>query len=248
MTMAASAARARAPRGAHRARRSRPLCRRRTPRPGLSPTYYAMAADVCVRPLQLTESFGLVALEAQALGTPVVAASVGGLREVVDDGVTGFLVEGHHPEDYARAVADVLDDPVRKAEMGEEARRRAGRFTWLRAVDRLAAIYDAAYHQRRGPAVRQPVRLRRRRRPRADDCRSRLTLSQRLGHPTGAKKARKSPTGPRWASLSGLTIERTPVISSPAISRASTPTALLPVANERSGSAIDLRALQRRAR
>jgi D-inositol-3-phosphate glycosyltransferase len=102
--------------------------------------YYAMA-DVCVVP-SLTESFGLVALEAQALGTPVVAASVGGLREVVDDGVTGFLVEGHDPEDYARAVAEVLDDPVRKAEMGEEARRRAGRFTWLRAVDRLAAIYD----------------------------------------------------------------------------------------------------------
>jgi D-inositol-3-phosphate glycosyltransferase len=102
--------------------------------------YYAMA-DVCVVP-SLTESFGLVALEAQAVGTPVVAASVGGLREVVEDGVTGFLVEGHEPEDYARAIADVLDDPVRGAEMGEEARRRAGRFTWLRAVDRLAAIYD----------------------------------------------------------------------------------------------------------
>jgi len=56
--------------------------------------------------------------------------------------VTGLLVEGHDPEDYARALAEVLDDPVRKAEMGEEARRRAGRFTWLRAVDRLAAIYD----------------------------------------------------------------------------------------------------------
>jgi D-inositol-3-phosphate glycosyltransferase len=102
--------------------------------------YYAMA-DVCVVP-SLTESFGLVALEAQALGTPVVAASVGGLREVVEDGVTGFLVDGHDPDDYARAMADVLDDPVRAAEMGEEARRRAGRFTWLRAVDRLAAIYD----------------------------------------------------------------------------------------------------------
>jgi D-inositol-3-phosphate glycosyltransferase len=102
--------------------------------------YYAMA-DVCVVP-SLTESFGLVALEAQALGTPVVAASVGGLREVVEDGVTGFLVDGHDPEDYARAIADVLDDPARKAEMGEEARRRAGRFTWIRAVDRLAAIYD----------------------------------------------------------------------------------------------------------
>ncbi len=102
--------------------------------------YYAMA-DVCVVP-SLTESFGLVALEAQALGTPVVAASVGGLREVVEDGVTGFLVEGHEPEDYARAIADVLDDPIRGAEMSDEARRRAGRFTWLRAVDRLSAIYD----------------------------------------------------------------------------------------------------------
>ena len=102
--------------------------------------YYAMA-DVCVVP-SLTESFGFVALEAQALGTPVVAAAVGGLREIVDDGVTGLLVEGHDPADYALAIAEVLADPVRKAEMADEARRRAGRFTWQRAVDRLAAIYD----------------------------------------------------------------------------------------------------------
>ncbi len=102
--------------------------------------YYAMA-DVCVVP-SLTESFGLVALEAQALGTPVVAAAVGGLREIVEDGVTGYLVEGHEPRDYAHAMAAVLQDPLRRAEMGEEARRRAARFTWHRAVDRLAAIYD----------------------------------------------------------------------------------------------------------
>jgi D-inositol-3-phosphate glycosyltransferase len=102
--------------------------------------YYAMAG-VCVVP-SLTESFGLVALEAQALGTPVVAASVGGLREIVEDGVTGFLVEGHEPADYARAIAAVLKDPGRKNEMGEEARLRAGRFTWHRAVERVAAIYD----------------------------------------------------------------------------------------------------------
>jgi D-inositol-3-phosphate glycosyltransferase len=102
--------------------------------------YYAMA-DVCVVP-SLTESFGLVALEAQALGTPVVAASVGGLREIVEDGVTGLLVEGHEAGGYARAMAEVLQDPVRLAEMGDEARRRAARFTWRRAVDRVAAIYD----------------------------------------------------------------------------------------------------------
>jgi len=104
------------------------------------PVFYAMA-DVCVMPSK-TESFGLVALEAQALGTPVVAASVGGLREVVEDEVTGLLVEGHDPADYARAIAEVLADPMRRREMGDEARRRAGRFTWRRAVDRLAAIYD----------------------------------------------------------------------------------------------------------
>jgi D-inositol-3-phosphate glycosyltransferase len=102
--------------------------------------YYALA-DVCVVP-SLTESFGLVALEAQALGAPVVAASVGGLREIVEDGVTGYLVDGHDSADYAVAMAAVLSDRVRQVEMSNEARRRAGRFTWHRAVQRLAAIYD----------------------------------------------------------------------------------------------------------
>ena len=102
--------------------------------------YYALA-DVCVVPSR-TESFGLVALEAQALGTPVVAAAVGGLREIVEDGVTGLLVEGRDPERYARAIASVLSDPHRHDEMSEAARSRAASFTWTRAADRLASIYD----------------------------------------------------------------------------------------------------------
>jgi D-inositol-3-phosphate glycosyltransferase len=102
--------------------------------------YYALA-DVCVVPSR-TESFGLVALEAQALGTPVVAASVGGLREIVEDGVTGVLVEGRDPERYAEAIASVLEDPELRRSMSIEARLRAGRFTWTRAVDRLASIYE----------------------------------------------------------------------------------------------------------
>ena len=102
--------------------------------------YYALA-DVCVVPSR-TESFGLVALEAQALGTPVVAAAVGGLTEIVDDGVSGYLIDGHDPQRYAEAIARVLNDPDRRTAMGEEARARATRFTWTRAVDRLAAIYD----------------------------------------------------------------------------------------------------------
>ncbi len=102
--------------------------------------YYAIA-DVCVVPSR-TESFGLVALEAQALGTPVVAAAVGGLTEVVQDGVTGFLVEGRDTGRWAETIAAVLNDDGMRAAMGEEARRRAARFTWSRAVDRVSAIYD----------------------------------------------------------------------------------------------------------
>lgn len=102
--------------------------------------YYAVA-DVCVVPSR-TESFGLVALEAQALGTPVVAAAVGGLTEIVEDGVTGYLVAGRDPQDYAAAIARVLRDPELRVRMGQEARQRAARYTWTRAVDRLSAIYD----------------------------------------------------------------------------------------------------------
>jgi D-inositol-3-phosphate glycosyltransferase len=101
--------------------------------------YYALA-DVCVVPSR-TETFGLVALEAQALGTPVVASAVGGLTEIVDDGQTGILVAGREPQDYAAAIASLLDDSPLRLRMGDAARLRAASFTWTRAVERLAAIY-----------------------------------------------------------------------------------------------------------
>ena len=104
------------------------------------PDFYALA-DVCVVPSR-TESFGIVALEAQALGTPVVASAVGGLSEVVEDGVTGVLVQGRDPARWADAIAGLLRNPERRAAMGDAARDRAARFTWNRAIDRVAAIYD----------------------------------------------------------------------------------------------------------
>jgi len=101
--------------------------------------YYALA-EVCVVPSRV-ETFGLVALEAQAQGTPVVAARVGGLPEVVADAETGRLIDGHEPRDYCAAISTLLHDEARREEMGEAARRRAASFSWDRMVDRLLSIY-----------------------------------------------------------------------------------------------------------
>jgi D-inositol-3-phosphate glycosyltransferase len=98
-------------------------------------------ADVVVMPSH-TESFGLVALEAQACGTPVVVAAVGGLRDVIADGQTGYLVEGRDPKAYSDAIAKVLQaPPADKQTMRESARRRALRFSWERTVDLLLPEY-----------------------------------------------------------------------------------------------------------
>ncbi|HEY6377790.1 MAG TPA: glycosyltransferase [Candidatus Dormibacteraeota bacterium] len=98
-------------------------------------------ADVVAVP-SLTETFGLVALEAQAAGTPVVASAVGGLVEIVRDGVGGLLVEGRDPVRFADALAVILGDPLTRARLGEGGRRHAQTFTWTRAADRLLALYD----------------------------------------------------------------------------------------------------------
>ena len=98
------------------------------------------AADVVLVPSR-SESFGLVALEAQACGTPVVVAAVGGLRFVVRDGETGFLVEGHDPADHADRMLQILRDPALAAEMGTAAAREALRFTWDATASELAGIY-----------------------------------------------------------------------------------------------------------
>lgn len=104
--------------------------------------WYAAADVVCVP--SHSESFGLVALEAQACGTPVVAAAVGGLTTAVVDGVTGLLVNGHRPADYARAVRTLLEDDALREAMGAKAAVHAGGFSWGITADRLLATYTAA--------------------------------------------------------------------------------------------------------
>lgn len=104
--------------------------------------WYSAATLVCVP--SYNESFGLVAVEAQACGTPVVAANVGGLSTAVADGVSGVLVDGHDPADYARAIEDLLDDPPALAELGNKAVEHASSFDWTVTVDRTLRVYEAA--------------------------------------------------------------------------------------------------------
>jgi D-inositol-3-phosphate glycosyltransferase len=98
------------------------------------------AADVCLVPSR-TESFGLVALEAAACGTPVVAAAVGGLCQLVDDTRTGFLVEGREPADYAAPVASLLDSPELARQMSVRAVLGSRRYSWGLAAARLRRLY-----------------------------------------------------------------------------------------------------------
>jgi D-inositol-3-phosphate glycosyltransferase len=103
-------------------------------------------ADVVLVPSR-SESFGLVALEAQASGTPVVAADVGGLADVVRG---GSLVQGHDHVRHADAVRRYLDDPAHAQATGRRGRAHAERFSWQRVVDGLLDVYARA----RQPALR----------------------------------------------------------------------------------------------
>ena len=88
-----------------------------------------------------SESFGLVALEAAACGTPVVAAAVGGLRTLVEHGRTGFLVEGRDPAVYAAYADQILTTPALGDELSRQAARTARDYTWSTAGGRLRRIY-----------------------------------------------------------------------------------------------------------
>jgi D-inositol-3-phosphate glycosyltransferase len=113
------------------------------PCPQLELADWYRAATIVMVPSH-SESFGLVAVEAQACGTPVVAASVGGLRTAVRDGVSGILVDGHDPASYARVVRELLLQPATLARLSAGAREHASRFGWGATVDGLLRVYTGA--------------------------------------------------------------------------------------------------------
>jgi D-inositol-3-phosphate glycosyltransferase len=98
------------------------------------------AADVVVVP-SASESFGLVALEASACGTPVVATAVGGLRLIVRDGESGYLVARRDSKSFAAALSRVLADPGTQDRLGSNAARLAQRFPWARTSDGILETY-----------------------------------------------------------------------------------------------------------
>jgi D-inositol-3-phosphate glycosyltransferase len=106
------------------------------------------AADLVAVPSH-NESFGLVALEAQACGTPVVAAAVGGLITAVRDGVSGVLVDGHQPVAWARVLGRLLSEPGRRAKLARGGLAHARQFSWNQTAVSLLAVYRDAVAEHR---------------------------------------------------------------------------------------------------
>ena len=102
------------------------------------------AAATLVAVPSYNESFGLVAAEAQATGTPVVAAAVGGLTTVVRDGRSGLLVDGHDPRSWADALRRVVEDDALRVRLEAGALEQARQFSWERTAERTLEVYGRA--------------------------------------------------------------------------------------------------------
>ena len=98
--------------------------------------YFYAAAEACLMP-SYSESFGLVGLEAQACGCPVIASNVSGLASVVREGVTGYLMDGHDPAEWAERILRLLDDPENARQMGRRGVLLAQRYPWELTADRV---------------------------------------------------------------------------------------------------------------
>ena len=127
------------------------------PRPPQELVSIYQAADIVAVP-SYNESFGLVAVEAQAAGTPVIAARVGGLSLAVAEGETGMLVDGHEPGTWAEDLELLLVDDSLRSHMGRTATEHAARFSWAASAARLAEVYDTTLTGfEPGSAPRQPA-------------------------------------------------------------------------------------------
>lgn len=104
------------------------------------PDYYA-AAEMVVMPSHY-ESFGMVALEAMAMGTPVIASEVGGLAFLVQDGLNGFHVPSRDPEALAERIYTLLNDDECRRRLGQQAHQNALRYSWPLIVDRIFDVYS----------------------------------------------------------------------------------------------------------
>nr|WP_229229758.1 D-inositol-3-phosphate glycosyltransferase [Corynebacterium cyclohexanicum] len=122
------------------------VVRRLPPVPAAGLAEWYRSADVVAMP-SFSESFGLVALEAQACGTPVVAARVGGLTRAVCDGRTGFLVDGHEPAVWAAVLEQLHDDPETRHDLGRAASIYAERFGWEQTAEGTRAAYRTAIRE-----------------------------------------------------------------------------------------------------
>ncbi len=131
----------------------------RPPVPAAELVQLYRAADVVAVP-SYNESFGLVALEAQAAGTPVVAAAVGGLTVAVADGVSGVLVPDHDPGRWADAFAGVVLAPDVRERLAGSAPAQAARFSWEVTVDGLLDSYHRAVHDTRSARDTAAARVR----------------------------------------------------------------------------------------
>ena len=120
--------------------------------------YYYSAAEVCVMP-SYYESFGLVALEAMACGTPVLASRVGGLQTTVEDGVTGLLTPAGDVDALAQGLATLLLDSDFRQRLASNARRRAAAYTWKAVAERIVSLYEELWHKKQQRKLhRQPAR------------------------------------------------------------------------------------------
>lgn len=102
--------------------------------------YYYSAADILIMP-SYYESFGMVALEAMACGTPVIASQVGGLPFVVQNGITGFVVPGGSPEALTKTLIKLMTQPDLRAKMGQQAANYALNYSWELISKRIADTY-----------------------------------------------------------------------------------------------------------